>query len=354
MKRSISLIIAAVCALLLVQPVLALDPEPPLTLTVIMKYGNTPLSGIDVAICRVADLKDENGNVSYEATAAFVGANPDFTNLTTARNIALAATLNTYATANNIARTTKSTNSAGGVQFNDLSAGLYLVAQMNGDTSEYTIAPFLAAVPNSRAEEGRDWQNVTAYPKSEPIKKTPNTISVSVYKIWDKMGTTAAPASVTVQLYRNNQPHGSVVTLNATKMWTHTWDGLDPNYTWTVDEVNVPAGYTKTVSGNATTGFIITNSKNPDVSPTPTPTPTPSPTPAPTPTPTPGTPPPGTPPPGTATPQTPSPKTPGPGSPKTEDLSDRPLWILLLSLSTAGLLITLSAAISKRFKCGVR
>jgi hypothetical protein len=89
------------------------------------------------------------------------------------------------------------------------------------------------------------------------------------------------PGGVLAQLYRNGQPQGSAVTLNAANLWTHTWDGLNAGDTWTVDEIDVPGGYEKTISGSASTGFVITNSKNPGLDLTPTPTPVRTPTPRP-------------------------------------------------------------------------
>ena len=61
---------------------------------------------------------------------------------------------------------------------------------------------------------------------------------------------------------------GDPVTLGADNQWTHTWtdllqreDGSDIAYT--VQEVGTPEGYTATVSGDATTGFTITNAHTP-------------------------------------------------------------------------------------------
>ena len=271
--------------------------QEPSTLTVVVKYEDKSLDGIEIAVCRVADAKEENGNVIYEATQAFTGAKADFTILTKEKSIALAATLDTYASANHVARSFKETDSDGKAIFTDLSAGLYLVAQLESENSEYNIAPYLVASPALR-EAGRWDYNVIAYPKTEPTKKDGETISVNAYKIW--AGTDSSPASVQVQLYRNGSSLGQPKTLNTENFWRCAWDNLSPDETWTVDEVNVPAGYTKTVSGGTATGFIITNTKIP---------------------------------------HKPEESTrPGkPDDPKTEDTSDMQLWITLIASSLIGL-----------------
>ncbi|MCL2547025.1 MAG: Cna B-type domain-containing protein [Oscillospiraceae bacterium] len=87
----------------------------------------------------------------------------------------------------------------------------------------------------------------------------PPTTSVSVRKVWNDDNNPNRPTSVQVQLRRNGVAHGNLVTLNAANNWQFTWTGLEVGPTWTVYEPNVPAGYTKSISGNATSGFTITN-----------------------------------------------------------------------------------------------
>jgi len=241
-------------------------------LTVVMNYNNAPLSGIDVETCLVANATaDVNGTVTFTATQAFAGANADLTTLTTDEaNVALAARLDSYASANNITRSAQVTGSGGETTFSNLPAGLYLVAQKNGASSEYIIAPYLVMVPTTGTARNSWNYNVVSYPKTEPTKIDINTGSVSVYKIWK--GTSTTPSSVLMQLYENGSPYGEAVALNDGNFWSYTWTKLDPKATWTVDETAVPAGYVKTVSGNATTGFIITNTKSGTTIPTVTPT----------------------------------------------------------------------------------
>ena len=95
----------------------------------------------------------------------------------------------------------------------------------------------------------------------------PEETSVSVRKVWDDSSNQDGirPASVTVQLYADGTASGAPVDLNAANNWSHTWSGLakkanKTDIKYTVDEVSVPADYTKTVSTNeAKTEYVITN-----------------------------------------------------------------------------------------------
>jgi len=261
MKRLFSFVFAAACILALTSSASrAAGPELS-SLTVTMKYNDRPLEGLNIAVCLAADAKEEGGGILFTAAPAFAGAGADFTDLTKEKNISLAAALNAYAAVNGVTRTQKVTDSNGSAVFTGLSAGLYLVAQMEDKDSEYTIAPYLVMLP-ALNERLRAWDyNVTAYPKTEPLKHNMKTTSVSVYKVW--AGVNSPPNDhVLVQLYRNGVPYGSCVALDAGNHWSCTWEGLDPGGLWTVDELDVPAGYVKTIAGSASTGFVITNTKS--------------------------------------------------------------------------------------------
>jgi hypothetical protein len=99
---------------------------------------------------------------------------------------------------------------------------------------------------------------------------TPATVSKTVTKAWsdnnDQDGI--RPDSVQVQLYNGTTAVGDPVTLNADNSWTHTWNDL-PKYNngqqinYTVEEVNVPDGYTATPTASADGAVTITNSHTP-------------------------------------------------------------------------------------------
>ncbi|MBR0163436.1 MAG: Cna B-type domain-containing protein [Lachnospiraceae bacterium] len=112
--------------------------------------------------------------------------------------------------------------------------------------------------------------------------------TLTVNKVWSDAFNAdgSRPASVTIRVMAGGV-EAARVTLSAENSWTHTFTGLDASKTYTVEEVDVPAGYTVSYSGNAQDGFTVTNAHTPVTPPTP-PTPVP-PTPVP-PTPVPPTP----------------------------------------------------------------
>ena len=88
----------------------------------------------------------------------------------------------------------------------------------------------------------------------------PDQINVSVRKAWAGVANSAQPTAVSVQLYRNGDPHSDPVTLNADNNWRHLWQNLEKGPAWTVNELDVPQGYTPSIDGDAASGFVITNS----------------------------------------------------------------------------------------------
>ena len=91
---------------------------------------------------------------------------------------------------------------------------------------------------------------------------------VSVHKVWKLDNGRTAASSVQAQLYRNGEAYGDPVTLSAGNSWSHVWTGLTKTdaqgntISWTVREVNVPSGFTSTVTGTDRS-FTITNDDKP-------------------------------------------------------------------------------------------
>ena len=100
---------------------------------------------------------------------------------------------------------------------------------------------------------------------------TPGKTSITVTKAWldnnDQDGR--RPQDIKVQLYAGEDKCGEEVTLNTGNNWSYIWTGLNEKkagtvISYSVKEVNVPEGYTSTVSGDAKNGFTITNSHTPE------------------------------------------------------------------------------------------
>lgn len=142
----------------------------------------------------------------------------------------------------------------------------------SGKPIKYSVKE--VAVPNgytevvtSSAENSFTITN-THTPKIDP-PIGPTYTSVSVHKEWKLDDGGMAAESVTVQLYRNGVKYpGGEVTLNKQNNWQHTWRPLYVyGDVWTVEEVNVPEGFTATVTKAAySNDFTITND---DVKPEP-------------------------------------------------------------------------------------
>lgn len=89
-------------------------------------------------------------------------------------------------------------------------------------------------------------------------QQIPATTSLSVSKVWVDGSNANRPGAISVQLYRSGSAYGSVVSLSQSNNWRYTWTGLSTDYTWSVQEVSVPAGYKSIVSYSGT-NWVITN-----------------------------------------------------------------------------------------------
>lgn len=101
-------------------------------------------------------------------------------------------------------------------------------------------------------------------------KYVPDTIQTSVRKVWNDSDDADGirPDEITVQLYANGAASGDAVKLNNSNGWSYTWKDLakksgDKDITYTLQEVDVPSGYTVSYSGSAESGFMITNTHTP-------------------------------------------------------------------------------------------
>lgn len=97
---------------------------------------------------------------------------------------------------------------------------------------------------------------------------TENT-KLSVEKVWDDNEDQDGirPTVIKVQLYADGKAVGRTVELSENNDWKYTWNNLDKqkdgeDIEYTVDEVEVPDGYVKTVTNDGA-AFIITNTHTP-------------------------------------------------------------------------------------------
>lgn len=99
-----------------------------------------------------------------------------------------------------------------------------------------------------------------------------NESQLSVRKVWSDGNANHANDSITVNLLKDGKVESSQ-ELNAANGWAYTFDRLLEGHTWTVEEAEIPAGYT--VSYN-TVGTLTTITNTKKTPPKPDPDPDPS------------------------------------------------------------------------------
>lgn len=87
--------------------------------------------------------------------------------------------------------------------------------------------------------------NLTAFAS---IFTTEETTEIRANKEWTIDNGGMRADSVTVQLYCDGQPWGDPVTLSDSNDWTTLWEELPVGHSWSVVEINVPAGFTSSVT----------------------------------------------------------------------------------------------------------
>lgn len=96
--------------------------------------------------------------------------------------------------------------------------------------------------------------------------------TVTVTKVWQDAGDQEGirPDQVKVELVADGQATGKTLTLSPANKWKASFTGLakrsgGKTITYTVKEVDLPAGYSQTLTGDASSGFTLTNTHQPSV-----------------------------------------------------------------------------------------
>ena len=126
----------------------------------------------------------------------------------------------------------------------------------NGKPIEYTVKEVGTPTGYTATETGMNVTNT----------HTPEKTSVKGKKIWkgDENHKDARPASITVKLFANGKDTGKTAIASEASDWTYEFTDLDRNQdgkeiTYTIDETELPKGYTKAVDG-----YTITNTYTPE------------------------------------------------------------------------------------------
>ena len=116
------------------------------------------------------------------------------------------------------------------------------------------------------AEKETAEENVSKFTFTNEYKKP--VVSVKVSKVWEDNNNEelTRPDSIKVKLLADGKDTGKTLELSKDTEWAGTFEDLDKydadgkEIKYTVDEAEVPEGYSAVVSGDATKGFVITNS----------------------------------------------------------------------------------------------
>ncbi len=162
---------------------------------------------------------------------------------------------------------TTMTNSDGRAVFDNLQTGTYLlVGQPHKINDEqYCLGEKTLITLPYPDGEGNPLYDVTLKTKHE-LKDIDETVNYEVIKIWKDTGSSSKrPASVKVELYRNQVLYETVVLTSGSEgtsagaNWRYSWTDTDPSAVWTVVE-QVPDGYKVKYEREGNT-FTITNTR---------------------------------------------------------------------------------------------
>ncbi len=127
----------------------------------------------------------------------------------------------------------------------------YTVAEAEANTDGYsTTAKDEAGTVTTAGAPAASFENYNNYNR-------PTTVNLSVRKVWAGDEAASRPASVTMVLYRDGEEYDRV-ELTAETNWRHSWNSLERAAEWTLEEADVPAGYTSAVTQEGVT-FTVTN-----------------------------------------------------------------------------------------------
>lgn len=136
------------------------------SITVDFEYDNKVVTGGRLALYRIAEARQTDGNYGFENLPEFSGFHKDMSDLTSAE---LARCLADFVDSHSIQPVDARDNRSGSVTFPELPHGLYLVVQVEAAPGYEAVQPFLVTVP--MLEDGHYVYDVNAYGKTA-LQKT--------------------------------------------------------------------------------------------------------------------------------------------------------------------------------------
>lgn len=225
------------------------------TLTITYQQEDTPVSGAEFELYRVAEITE---GAELIPTGKFAAYGLDLGAMTDSQLQEAAQTLLGYAQLDQIVPDVRLTiNEEGSARADALAAGLYLISggRLVTDAGVYSCTPMLVSLPIE--EENGAWNYILTIQPKASFEPKRETVDRKVLKVWNDKGLeNSRPKSIKATLMCDGKAF-ETVELNAENNWRWTWTGLDAEKAWTIVETPV-AGYTAT---HATEGIttVITN-----------------------------------------------------------------------------------------------
>lgn len=243
------------------------DTEATGSLTLTYSCEGQPLAAAQIRIYRVAEISKY---ADFLLTGAFTELPVEVNQVKTQTEWnQVASTLSAYVTAMEILADAQAvTDAEGVVRFDSLPLGLYLVEGLRVDVEGgyRQFDSFVISVPD--LDETDSWvYDVQAKPKSVFQEVTPQPITYTVNKLWKDEGYShLRPQNITLELYRDGTLV-ETVTLSAENDWSYSWSAPDDGAVWQVVEADVPEGYTVTMEQKDTFFFVTNGYEDPEKPP---------------------------------------------------------------------------------------
>lgn len=216
-----------------------IETEKTVDLSLRFAPHNTPAVGVQYRLYRIADVS-QDVRFSYVSPYSSYPIAPVGNTTEQWRN--LAQTLQGFIVSDGIAADyTAVTDSNGTFRTDGLPTGLYLLTgdPITIDKTVYTPQPFLLCLP---VQAGDTWTYDVHIDAKYDEYPADTERTVQILKVWQDQNSPQRPIQATVALYGDGKLYETVV-LDKNNNWKHTWKNLSAMTVWTVNEVDVPAGY---------------------------------------------------------------------------------------------------------------
>ncbi len=229
------------------------------SLTLVCVNDDVVLAGMQWKLYKVGERRNTAQN--FIQTGDFAAFQINLRNLSVERVTEAAQSFQAYAVANKIPPLREGiTDQNGEVTFSGLDAGLYLLSGKLLKIDSYYYVPTTSLVEIKEDDENLRYD---AYPKFsyQVMNNTPR--SYTVRKVWlnDEDRINERPASIIVDLYKDEEYYDSVV-LDESNGWKYRWIDDKGVSTWIVMEKEIPANYEMKVvyDVNDDSHYLIENS----------------------------------------------------------------------------------------------